>query len=119
MGRRSMLCSGSLVLLFAGCVFVSMAAAQHGNSASPGTWTTAALSVARAALAATSLPNDGLAIFAGGGADVTGYVNTVDIFNATSGVWTTAELSVARGYLAATSLPNDGLAIFAGGDGAS
>ena len=66
MGRRSMLCSGSLVLLFAGCVFVSMAAAQHGNSASPGAWTTAALSVARDFLAATSLPNDGLAIFAGG-----------------------------------------------------
>jgi hypothetical protein len=29
-------------------------------------WTTAALSVARHSLAATSLPNDGLAIFAGG-----------------------------------------------------
>ncbi len=29
-------------------------------------WTTAALSVARAGLAATSLPNDGLAFFAGG-----------------------------------------------------
>ena len=66
MGRRSMLCSGSLVLLFAGCVFVSMAAAQHGNSASPGTWTNATLSVARFLLAAASLPNEGLAIFAGG-----------------------------------------------------
>ena len=31
-----------------------------------GTWTTAVLSVARTYLAATSLPNDGLAIFAGG-----------------------------------------------------
>ena len=61
-----MLCSSSLVLLFAACVFVSMAAAQHGNSASPGTWTTAALSVPRAVFAATSLPNEGLAIFAGG-----------------------------------------------------
>jgi len=61
-----MLCSGSLVLLFAGCVFVSTAAAQHGNSVSPGTWTTAALSVGSYGLAATSLPNDGLAIFAGG-----------------------------------------------------
>jgi hypothetical protein len=61
-----MLCSSSLVLLFAACVFVSMAAAQHGNSASPGTWTTAALSVARYALSATSLPNEGLAIFASG-----------------------------------------------------
>jgi hypothetical protein len=31
-----------------------------------GAWTTAALSAARYNLAATSLPNDGLAIFAGG-----------------------------------------------------
>ena len=31
-----------------------------------GVWTTAALSVARSGLAATSLPNDGLAIIAGG-----------------------------------------------------
>ncbi len=62
-----MLCSGSLFLLFASCICVSMAAAQHANSASPGTWTTATLSVARFNLAATSLPNDGLAIFAGGG----------------------------------------------------
>jgi hypothetical protein len=61
-----MLCSGSLVLLFAGCVFVSMAAAQHDNSASLGTWTNATLSVARGPVAATSLPNEGLAIFAGG-----------------------------------------------------
>jgi hypothetical protein len=34
--------------------------------ATGGVWTTAALSVARYNLAATSLPNDGLAIFAGG-----------------------------------------------------
>jgi hypothetical protein len=34
--------------------------------ASSGKWTTAALSVARGFLAATSLPNQGLAIFAGG-----------------------------------------------------
>ncbi len=34
--------------------------------ASSGKWTTAALSVARQLLAATSLPNQGLAIFAGG-----------------------------------------------------
>jgi hypothetical protein len=31
-----------------------------------GLWTTAALSVARGYLAATSLPNQGLALFAGG-----------------------------------------------------
>ncbi len=35
-------------------------------NARSGVWTTAALSVARQGLAATSLPNDGLAIFAGG-----------------------------------------------------
>ncbi len=34
--------------------------------ATSGRWTTAALSVARSGLAATSLPNQGLAIFAGG-----------------------------------------------------
>jgi hypothetical protein len=35
-------------------------------NATVGVWTTAALSVARSAAAATSLPNDGLAMFAGG-----------------------------------------------------
>jgi hypothetical protein len=35
-------------------------------NANSGSWSTAALSVARYALAATSLPNQGLAIFAGG-----------------------------------------------------
>ena len=35
-------------------------------NAASGIWITAALSVARYGLAATSLPNDGLAIFAGG-----------------------------------------------------
>ena len=35
-------------------------------NATSGVWTTAALSVARYGLAATSLPNEGLAIFAGG-----------------------------------------------------
>jgi len=35
-------------------------------NASSGLWSTAALSVARDLLAATSLPNQGLAIFAGG-----------------------------------------------------
>ncbi len=38
--------------------------------ATKGTWSTAALSVARYFLAATSLPNSGLAIFAGGYASV-------------------------------------------------
>ncbi len=35
-------------------------------NARSGVWTTAALSIARCYLAATSLPNEGLAIFAGG-----------------------------------------------------
>ena len=35
-------------------------------NATSGIWTTAAISVARGYLAATSLPNEGLAIFAGG-----------------------------------------------------
>ena len=46
-----------------------------------------------------------------------GYLNVVDIFNATAGTWSTAALSVARAYLAATSLPSAGLAFFAGGEG--
>jgi hypothetical protein len=44
--------------------FISMAAAQPGQC--PAAWTTAALSVGRDLLAATSLPNQGLAMFAGG-----------------------------------------------------
>jgi hypothetical protein len=46
---------------------VAGAAAQHvAASNSLGSWSTAALSVARNYLAATSLPNAGVAIFAGG-----------------------------------------------------
>ena len=80
-------------------------------NASSGRWSTAVLSVARWGLTATSLPNLGLAIFAGG----YWFGNLVDIFNASSGLWSTASLSLARWGLAATSLPNQGLAIFAGG----
>jgi hypothetical protein len=100
-----------------------------------GAWTTAALSVGRMLLAATSLPNDGVAIFAGGcklwcllnvpqvftrctGVGII-QSNVVDIFDVRSGAWTTAALSVARSGLAATSLPNDGVAIFAGGQSVS
>ena len=46
--------------------FISMAAAQPGQCPFPAAWTTAALSVATDGHAATSLPNQGLAIFAGG-----------------------------------------------------
>ena len=56
----------SLALLFTGCMYIAIAAAQHVNAVPLGTWTTASLSVARYLIAATSLPNDGLAIFAGG-----------------------------------------------------
>ena len=91
-----MLCSGSLVLLFAGCVFVSMAAAQHGNSASPGTWTTATLSVARYYLAATSLPNDGLAIFAGGSSASYVFMSVIE----EGGVWGGGECAAAAAVAA-------------------
>jgi len=57
----------SLALLFTSCMFVAITAAQHVNAAPLGTWANASsLSVGRGGLAATSLPNDGLAIFAGG-----------------------------------------------------
>ena len=49
------------------CSFAAAHAAQQvAASYSMGTWNTAALSVARIYLAATSLPNVGVAIFAGG-----------------------------------------------------
>jgi hypothetical protein len=80
-----------------------------------GKWSTASLSAARGDLAATSLPNLGVAIFAGGGDFHNPVSNTVDIYNATANQWSTAILSEARGTLAATSLTNVGIAIFAGG----
>ena len=56
------------------CCLLMRCADNSGNfyntvdifNATSGVWTTAILSVARQNLAATSLPNDGLAIFAGG-----------------------------------------------------
>ena len=81
--------------------------------ATSGRWTTASLSVARGGLAATSLPKQGFAMFAGGITGLGVYSNAVDIFDAK--VWTTAVLSKVRQNLDATSLPNQGLAIFAGG----
>ncbi len=57
----------SLALLFTSCMFVAIAAAQHVNAVPLGTWANASsLSVARYNLAATSLPNDGLASGAAG-----------------------------------------------------
>ena len=62
-----------LVLLIA-CASLMPCAADSGASnavdifnVTSGAWSTAALSVGRLDLAATSLPNQGLAIFAGGG----------------------------------------------------
>ncbi len=52
--------------------FISMVAAQPGQC--PAAWTTAALSVARNFLAATSLPNQDFAIFAGGDANGTYFI---------------------------------------------
>jgi len=54
-------------LLFAVCCFFGIAEVQSSAASSAtGTWSTAALSVARTVIAATSLPNYGLAIFPGG-----------------------------------------------------
>jgi hypothetical protein len=78
---------------------------------SSGLWTTAALSVARGALAAASVGS--FAIFAGGYDSQGNILNSVDLWNATSGLWSTSSLSVARYWLAATSVGD--LALFAGG----
>ena len=67
--HRTIFRISSLALIFIGCIVVVIVAVQHVNAApvAPvGTWATASLSVARFSLAATSLSNDGLAIFAGG-----------------------------------------------------
>jgi hypothetical protein len=55
------------VLLHCACSLLVHTAAQKVASESFGTWSTANLSEARSSLAATSLPNQGLAVFAGGG----------------------------------------------------
>jgi len=88
------------------------------------TWSTARLSAGRAALAATSLPSQGLALFAGG---FTGSYfdrtpgqlcsDVVDIFDGNANTWSTANLIIPRCFLAATSLPIQRLALFAGGEG--
>ena len=59
--------AAAAAVMFACSVAAAHAAQQVAASYSLGTWSTAALSVARGALAATSLPNVGVAIFAGGG----------------------------------------------------
>jgi hypothetical protein len=78
------------------------------------TWRTASLSKGRYGLAATSLPDLGVAIFVGGKTETT--VNDeIDIFNSNTDKWTTAVLSAARYFLAATSLPKSGMAFIGGG----
>ena len=54
------------MVMFASSVAGAAVAQQVAAPYSLGTWTTAVLSVARSSLAATSLPNLGVAIFAGG-----------------------------------------------------
>ncbi len=56
----------TIAVLFSSLCIVGVAASQQGQSVCSEQWSTAALSVARVNLAATSLPNQGLAIFAGG-----------------------------------------------------
>ena len=52
-----------------------------------GVWTTAALSMARSFLVATSLPNDGVAIFAGGKSAVFANVDVIHVWSV--GGWRT------------------------------
>jgi len=83
---------------------------------SDGSWSTATLSQARYALAATSV---GSLVLFGGGYNSIGVSNLVDIYNGTSNTWITATLSQARCCLAAVSIVNR-YALFAGGyDGSS
>ena len=93
---------------------------------SSGLWSTAVLSVRHKAfwnLVATSLPIQGLAIFASVSIDNPypgnyEYYSDVNIYNGITRIWSVAELSIPREDFAATSLfslPNQGLALFAGG----
>ena len=61
-GRRALMMRGAALLPLR-----NVSNAVDIFNATSGRWTTAVLSVARAWLAATSLPEQGLAIFAGGG----------------------------------------------------
>ncbi|MCP3920390.1 MAG: hypothetical protein GY711_33095 [bacterium] len=79
-------------------------------STASGQWTTGALSVARAELAATSI---GTRAFFAGGKTTNPIYAVVDIYDAHARTWSTASLSTARFRLAATSA--NGRAFFAGG----
>jgi hypothetical protein len=65
-GHAAAAAAAAAVMLLACSVAAAHAAQQVEASYSLGTWSAAALSVAREWLAATSLPNVGVAIFAGG-----------------------------------------------------
>jgi hypothetical protein len=65
-GRQGHYAAAAAVVMFACSVAAAHAAQQVAASYPLGTWSTAALSVARTGLGATSLPNHGVAIFAGG-----------------------------------------------------
>ena len=56
----------TIAVLFSSLCIVGVAASQQGQSMCLEQWSTAVLSVARYYPLATSLPNQGLAIFAGG-----------------------------------------------------
>ncbi len=76
------------VLLHCACSLLVHAAAQKVASETFGNWSTAALSEARYRLAATSLPNQGLAIFAGGiGASFDCYCDDCREACGVRGVW--------------------------------
>ncbi len=64
-GRRGHAAAAAAALIFT-CSVATACAAQVAAPYSLGTWSSASLVVARQALAATSLPNFGLALFGGG-----------------------------------------------------
>lgn len=99
-------------------------------------WTISSLSAPRIYLAGTSLPEQGLVIFAGGSGAVLCFArpspcfsylrftagngnpsyNNVDMYDVASDKWSSTQtLSAARTLLCATSLKQLGIAIFAGG----
>jgi hypothetical protein len=64
--RAARCASAAAATLMHACHSICSAAAQPLLDLTEETWSTAGLSVARSSVAATSLPNDGVALFAGG-----------------------------------------------------
>jgi len=73
------------------------------------------MSVPRHGLSATSLPQQSVAIFAGGMTSAGSSSKVADIYNAATQEWTVASLSVARAYMGATTLATYSSVFFAGG----